>query len=83
MEFKREIPARVELFRAKWCKREFTTVSPTYRKIRGQIGGGLLECFMCDAGFIDGDKIALAYFEGHGNEALCQKCADKLIGDKP
>ncbi len=72
------IPARTKEYRVTWMKREFLRMTPRYLEIRATIGGGLDTCFSCDLKIPQGEMMALAGFENHGNEVLCQMCADVI-----
>lgn len=64
---------------ARWCKREFLSMSPAFRKARGGSADPMNKCRWCKHAFADGEMMALACFKEHGNRTLCQGCADKLL----
>lgn len=74
------IPARRKTLIAEWCHRDFTAMSPQYRKIRAKCRKAMNKCHWCKHPFEDGEMMALACFEGIGNHTLCHSCADELMG---
>lgn len=78
----RIIPARTETIIADWCKKDWMTMSPTYREIRGKCRNKLTSCQICRHQFADGEMMGLACFQAWGNRVVCAACADKLFANK-
>ena len=72
--------ARTKTITAKWCTKNFTTMSDRYRAIRGKLRHPGFECYWCGYQFVNGDPIALAHFEHMANKVLCETCAVELLG---
>jgi hypothetical protein len=66
------------VYKPLWINREFMECSEQYREIRSRFRNKLTSCIKCGHRYEDGEMMALACFEKHGNKTLCQSCADSL-----
>lgn len=80
LKISKQVPATTKTLTARWCKRQFITMSKRYRSIRATTGNPMDCCYWCGHKFPDGEMMALAAFNDIGNKVLCQSCADELIG---
>lgn len=68
-----------------FCKKEFTTMSVSYRKIRERLANPSTLCFVCEDDFVNGDKVGLVQVKcnnGISNEIICKNCASKITDEK-
>lgn len=74
----KQVPETTKTITARWCKRDFTVMSPNYRAIRSKCGSPMDSCYWCHHKIADGEVIALAALD-NGNKVFCQPCADELL----
>lgn len=79
MQLSRMVPAHRYTVQFKWCKRDFSLMSPKFREIRAKCASPMDTCFWCKHSFADGEMMALAQPDKGGNKVLCQSCADLLL----
>lgn len=79
LRLSKQIPARTMTITARWCKRDFMEMSPSYRKIRCKTRKPMDTCHWCGHKIADGEMMGLANFYEAGNKVLCQTCADELL----
>jgi hypothetical protein len=70
------VPQHVHRQDFTWLKRDFTVMSPGYRRIRAKVGGGMEKCDWCGHEFADDEVMALAGRPKGRNWVLCQTCAE-------
>ena len=77
----KKIPARTQVYKVDWCRKDFMLMSAEFREVRKRSKTPMESCFLCRVKFNDGDMMALACFiEGaKGNKTLCQTCAEELL----
>jgi hypothetical protein len=75
------LPERTMTITARWCKRDFITMSQDFRKIRRTMDP-MDTCHWCGHKIADGEMMGLANFFEDGNRVLCQTCADELLASE-
>ena len=83
MKLTRHIPARTETLNVLWCRRDFLTMSQSYRAVRERMANPMDTCYLCHHKLADGETISIACIEGKGNKVLCVSCADKVLASEP
>ena len=84
MKLTKIIPEHTKTITAEWLRRNFTVMTPNYRKIRQNSAYQGFRCYWCKTKFQDGDQIALACISKKGNKVFCDSCAKQLENsDKP
>jgi len=76
MKLSRCIPARTKTINFIWCKRDFTRMDESFKRIRPN----KTQCQWCTYVFEDGDLLGLAAPVKGKNIILCQVCVNDLIG---
>ena len=76
------IPARKVVLNLLWLKRDFATMSPKYKELRRQVGGGMCACHICERPFVHGESFALGCAENIGNKTFCHACIDRYTTAK-
>jgi len=79
LELSKMVPARQKIQRFRWCVKNFTEMTPKYRKIREQTQSPMDKCDWCEHVFQDGEDMALAAPLKGRNWILCQRCADEVL----
>lgn len=79
LQLSKRVPARIKTVTATWCHKNFLEMTDQYRQIRAKFRRKMDKCFWCGHPFANGEIMALACFDEHGNDVVCQSCADKLL----
>ena len=79
MKLSKRIAARTKTVHFNWCKKDFTTFSESYRKIRAKCQRPGFHCRWCHRAFVDGETLALAQPKYGANWILCGDCADLIL----
>ena len=82
LELSKLIPEHIERHGFSWLKRDFSTFTEQWRRVRAKCEEPLDLCDWCKRKFADGDRIALAQPKAarERNWVLCQSCADEMEG---
>ena len=81
MKLTKTVPSRQKTLTAEWCRKDWMTMSPLFRTIRGGTKSPMEKCHWCGHMFVNGEMMALASFTEikTGNRTLCGTCADELL----
>ncbi len=75
MKLTKYVPAKFITIEFKWLKKEFTKMSPEFRRIRAHMSDPMDSCYWCKHKFEDGEMMALGNIKGKGeNHMFCQSC---------
>lgn len=80
MRFKRKmkltkiIPARKKTVYFLWCRKGFLVMGQGFRDARKRLKRKIKACWWCNHKFEDGEMMAMACAEKHGNVIICQNC---------
>ena len=77
MYLERTIPARKKIVNFCWVKKDFTEMSPAFRKIRSGMRNKMDKCFWCGHEFAEGEMMALGG-TNKGNKMLCCSCVAEI-----
>ena len=77
MQLSRKVPARTKTIKFNWCNKDFTKMSPSFRRIRSGRRYEGFNCYWCKHEFIDGESMGLGSVIGKGNKMFCHDCCDK------
>lgn len=79
MKLTKTIPSRKKTVTFLWVQKDYLRMGEKFRKARIKLKRKMKGCWWCDHKFVDGEMMAIACAEKHGNELICQKCADELF----
>ena len=74
----KRIPARTKTLRIRQYKKDFTHMSESYRRIRGNMRNPGFNCYWCGHEFEMGEMIAIILPEKERNRVFCQSCAEQI-----